>query len=161
MKNAVSWSVTPCGSCEERRFGRNYRPLRLLATANVDPSSPILAILMREAIRSSETSLFRRASRRNIPEEGILRESFCKTGCSLFHSFPTVTPISLTLSSFLASGTTPSALEREVFTLSRWLTPGYVRTVVDRPTSGLKLYYNWTPPYSRPYSAIQVQNLGT
>jgi hypothetical protein len=44
---------------------------RLLITANV-PSSPILVTLMMEGLRSSETPLLRRATRRNIPEEGIL-----------------------------------------------------------------------------------------
>jgi hypothetical protein len=40
--------------------------------ANVVPSSPILVTLMMEAIRSFETSILTRATRRNIPEEGIL-----------------------------------------------------------------------------------------
>jgi hypothetical protein len=25
MKNAVTWNVTPCGSCKNRRFGESYR----------------------------------------------------------------------------------------------------------------------------------------
>jgi hypothetical protein len=39
-------------------------------TSNVS-SSPILVTLMMEAIRSSETSILKRTTRRNIPEDGI------------------------------------------------------------------------------------------
>jgi hypothetical protein len=38
---------------------------RLLVTANVVPSSPILVTLMKEALSSSETSVLTRATRRN------------------------------------------------------------------------------------------------
>jgi hypothetical protein len=41
---------------------------RLLVTANVVPSSPILVTLMVEALSSSETSAHTRATRRNIPK---------------------------------------------------------------------------------------------
>jgi hypothetical protein len=44
--------------------------LRLIVTANV-PSSPILVTLL----TSSETSVLRRGTRRNIPEEAIIFKS--------------------------------------------------------------------------------------
>jgi hypothetical protein len=70
VKNAVSWDVTPCGSCRNRRLARSV--LLLQVTANVFRSSLILFILMMETILCYEMLVLARAAPRHIADDGIL-----------------------------------------------------------------------------------------
>jgi hypothetical protein len=86
MKNIIFWDVTSCRSCKNGHFEGTYclhhqgdikflrNVLQLLVTVNVIPSSPILVILMMEAISSFETSVLATATRLKIPEDGILHQ---------------------------------------------------------------------------------------
>jgi hypothetical protein len=62
MKNAIFWDAMSCGSCKNRHFRGTYSlhhcsVRRLLVTANVVPTPPILVTLMMEALCSSEMFL--------------------------------------------------------------------------------------------------------
>jgi hypothetical protein len=66
--------VTRIDELNTKVFLRSVR--RLLVTASVVPSSPILVTLLKGALLSSETLVLTKSKRRNAPEETILEMKY-------------------------------------------------------------------------------------
>jgi hypothetical protein len=80
MKNVVFWDVATSRYCVNWPFGGTYRLhlqgrkiCRLQPLAHAGSSLADFSTLKMEAIRSSETSVHTRSTRRHIPEDDILR----------------------------------------------------------------------------------------
>jgi hypothetical protein len=70
LKNSIFWDVAPCRSCVNWCFRGMYRHLQ--PPAHSGSSLMYFSTLKMEAIRSSETSVHTRSTRRHAPEDGLL-----------------------------------------------------------------------------------------
>jgi hypothetical protein len=61
MKNVVFWNVTPCGYCKNPRFGE--RSASIITVTRIGELGTMLAVLTR-------------ATRRKIPDDGILHSLY-------------------------------------------------------------------------------------
>jgi hypothetical protein len=128
MKNGVFWDVTPCGSCKNRRFrGTSPRSSGCQEFVYNVSSSPILVTLIMESLRTSETLGLARATRCNIPGDGILH-SHRRENLKSYNLFMDFGMIFLTTSKLFADHHTApsdfcsvfriSVLSREVINIS-------------------------------------------
>jgi hypothetical protein len=83
---------------------------RLLVTANVVPSFVILVTCMMVAIRSSDTSVLTRATRRYIPGDGILKNK--NKLCGLFFAGELYRPLGLNSCGYRVLRGQPSKFSR-------------------------------------------------
>jgi hypothetical protein len=101
--------------------------LRLLVANTVVPSSSILVTLMMEVISSFETSVLRRATRRNITEDGILQEMFLSVntmehksaGCHAKEDYKGIRSQFSALHSFLVPLLCPTNISNVMFAFSK------------------------------------------